>query len=254
MTENPVAIALDDTYVRRIAELGATDEPALTVHQVGGDSNQDYGIRAYDDPANLGLLFKANHYGQGYALDIQNHEGARSAIVVHQYSNAGPAVWIDNTDTAAALRINNTANPQQNPDGPNLGTGHYLEFQTAGATNGWLNKDLIFQPSASAGKVWTFLSGGGKALSCQTSPANDSVAFEVIKAHTGLQPAMTVKNAGTGHTLRFLDGGGVPVASVNTNGEYENAQAGGGIILKSPNGTRFRLTVSDAGALTAAPA
>lgn len=43
-------------------------------------------------------------------------------------------------------------------------------------------------------------------------------------------------------------------AFISPAGELESTVAGSGIVLRSPNGTRWRVTVSDAGALTVAPA
>jgi hypothetical protein len=44
--------------------------------------------------------------------------------------------------------------------------------------------------------------------------------------------------------------GAVTVPALNGTGEYENPTAGFGIVLKSANGTRFRVAVADDGALT----
>jgi hypothetical protein len=43
-------------------------------------------------------------------------------------------------------------------------------------------------------------------------------------------------------------------SAIMGNGEFEHAVAGAGIVLKSPDGTRWRLTVSNAGALVIAAA
>lgn len=67
-------------------------------------------------------------------------------------------------------------------------------------------------------------------------------------------------NASTGSTTRlhtFADGmGSTPSdkACVTTAGEFESLVAGAGVVLRSPNGTRYRITVDNAGALSVAAA
>lgn len=67
-------------------------------------------------------------------------------------------------------------------------------------------------------------------------------------------------NASTGSTTRlhtFADGmGSTPSdkACVTTAGEFESLVNGAGVVLKSPNGTRYRITVDNAGALSVAAA
>lgn len=81
--------------------------------------------------------------------------------------------------------------------------------------------------------------------------ASGSHTFQVMKRGTGTSRAMRIFNYGTGASLSFYDGALVETASVNASGEYENRVNGNGVILRSPNGGRYRVAVGDTGTLTA---
>ena len=84
-----------------------------------------------------------------------------------------------------------------------------------------------------------------------SSDSSGSHTFQVMKRGTGTSRAMRIFNYGTGASLSFYNGDLVEIASVNTSGEYENRVNGNGIILRSPNGGRYRVAVGDTGTLTA---
>lgn len=69
-------------------------------------------------------------------------------------------------------------------------------------------------------------------------------------------PAFITRNANsssTGNIHNFesnISGTTIARAFVARNGDIEITTAGGGVILKSPSGTRYKITVSDAGVLT----
>lgn len=60
--------------------------------------------------------------------------------------------------------------------------------------------------------------------------------------------------AATADLTQWNKGGGAPVAKILPDGAFESTDALAGIILKSPNGTRWRVTVGNTGVLTAAAA
>ncbi|MHB1065426.1 MAG: hypothetical protein ACYC1Z_13225 [Georgenia sp.] len=55
-------------------------------------------------------------------------------------------------------------------------------------------------------------------------------------------------------TLQRWRNAGTTKSSIMSNGEFEHAVAGAGIVLKSPDGTRYRLTVANGGTLVIAGA
>lgn len=157
-------------------------------------------------------LLYVEHYGDGtngnpqtYGIDLHNYPGAKTGLVVHQYSNVGPAIWVDNTDNQPALRFNNTHNFTLNPSGPSpTSLGDFLEFQTEGATKLRLKQNYVFE----AYQVTpTFLRTDGTALSVQTASTVSANTFEVVRAHT----------ANAGSAVRINNSGGVGL-NINQTG------------------------------------
>ena len=151
------------------------------------------------------------HFGEGtgsttqtYGIDISNRPDARTALVVHQYSNVSPAVWIDNTDNQPALRIHNTSNPTLNPGGPTVSEGDYLHFQKAGSTVMRLTHTGTFSATNFSP---IFLGNTGTALSVQTPIGVSQDTFTIIRDYpTNAGDAMQITcNGGTG--LKVLKNG-----------------------------------------------
>lgn len=91
----------------------------------------------------------------------------------------------------------------------------------------------------------------GQAYGTEVSTEVDGgTSLSVNKKGSGGGAAVLVRNAGTGSSLQFTTST-TTVARVSYAGEYEHLTAGLGIILKSPNGTRHRITVNDSGAVVA---
>lgn len=123
-----------------------------------------------DSAGAAGHLVQLDHYangsgesgGQTYGLDIHNFNGARQAMVIHQYSNAREAFRLDNTGTNAGIYINNTQNLNLNPgssgaDAPFLklhpyNMGNFLDFA-------YLMGDLTFKNDST--RTWSFQSKTG---------------------------------------------------------------------------------------------
>lgn len=286
-------------------------------------STSAYATFRYEDTAeNLGSIMNLHHRGRGgvgaqaYGLNIANHVGAKSAFVIHQYSNAMAMIRLDNTDDNAAIQIYNTENQTMNPG--RIGTGAFLDFKPWAETKRlrlldslvWLNetaKNVTFETATAANyglgvkvtkdipalfihKASAGLGAGIAVTNDGTSPGVDVVqngialglrltagpshtayiaqlrgqiygtevstdadggtALSVNKKGSGAGSALVVRNAGSGSSLQFLTGTAT-VARVSASGEYEHLLAGQGIILKSPNGTRHRVTVNDSGAVVA---
>lgn len=280
-------------------------------------------VRYEDTADHAGTILNIHHRGgvtsggQAYGINIANHTGSRSALVLHQYSKAAPSFQIDNTDIAAAILIKNTPNTVLNPDG--VQTGDFLQFKPGSEAVDrlmltdslrWLNQtklDVTFQADnatnhalgvstskdikglavsktgaglgsalevenyGSGSAVHIIQRGTGNAISVAhnyaanagkvaininanthgaqiTTNADAGSTLYLYKASTGSGDVLRIYNSGTGPSIDFRNTGG-SVAKVNPNGEYEHLTAGAGIILKSPNGTRYRVTVTDAGAL-----
>lgn len=159
--------------------------------------------------------------GQTYGVDIHNYPGAKSALVIHQYSSVERAVTIDNTGTAPAIEINNTQNKVINPGSD--GTGDYLMLRDHGVMAMRLDKDLIFRIGGT--KTPTFIHTAAKALSVQVAATYNGEAMDVTKAGSGPGAALKINNYGTGAGLHINQSGagrGLQVDAVNSGnaGQY----------------------------------
>jgi len=219
-------------------------------------------INFSDIPAAKGSVFNIDHWGTGdgntkspgqtYGLDIHNFPGAQRALVIHQYSSVSSAVTLDNTGSKPTIEIHNTQNNVINPGSD--GTGDFILLRDHGTATLRITKDLQFRTEGappSGAKGILIYNQVTKPLSVQT-PAN-VVGLEVVKTGPAAGEALRVDNRGTGKTASFKNASG-EVSGINPNGEYENNVPGGGIVLRSPNGTRFRLAVADDGTVSATPA
>lgn len=259
-----VAAAISALATPQKAE--AADEPGTYV-LANRDAEDTYQIVwrriNFSDTKNAkGSVFNIDHWGNGtgntrspgqtYGLDIHNFPGAERALVIHQYSSVSPAVHLDNTGNKPMVEIHNTQNNVINPGSD--GTGDYFLLRDHGTATLRVTKDLQFRTEGappSGPKGILIYNAVTKPLSVQT-PAN-TVGLEVVKTGSAAGEALRVDNRGSGKTASFKNATG-EVSAINPNGEYENNVPGQGLILKSPNGTRFRITVADDGTLSAAPA
>jgi len=231
---------------------------------------------------------------QAFGFDLHNNPGSSTGVVVHQYSNStavkldntgtGPSFVICQTnnpvrnpssveDTAAtgdAIRIINHTGAYWMRF---LGRGELVLTppadqveHTINATNqAGTTKNLIRLNSnapvpalqitanaSSAGAYPILVSGQNYAAQLNTS-TNGGFVAGFTKSGTGNGDVINLRNDGTGKTI-LIRQGTTTVAQVNADGEVELVTAGKGFLLRSPNGTRYRLSVSDAGAVTATAA
>ncbi|QED11500.1 hydrolase [Arthrobacter phage Qui] len=266
---------------------GVQIEPAFWRKDVG-DTGQ-HTIYLEDDVDHKHHLISLRHFGggttQNYALDISNRPGASRAMCIHQYSNLTEALRLDNTSSAPMIRIVNTENQTLNPGGVGSGDpivfedwgtvrwkiqgdgGHYIENKDTshgvfikGPTTGTKsplyiehrspsNGLQVIAAASSAGFYPILVSGQNYGPAFNTS-TNGGQTLRISKNGTGNGEALVVINSGTGTTASFRTASTTEVSKINANGEYENLVAGNGLVLKSPDGSRFRLTVDNDGALT----
>jgi hypothetical protein len=152
------------------------------------------------------------HYGDGtsgsaqtYGIDIHNYPNAKSGLVLHQYSNNGPAFWLDNTDNAPAIRINNTHNFTLNPGGPvPTSLGDFQTWDTELVPKLRLKYNYVFE----AYQVTpAFYRSEGTALSVQTPVDVAASTMTIVRTHNA--------NAGAGLSVTSSGGSGI---SVNQTG------------------------------------
>lgn len=175
------------------------------------------------------------HYGDGtgassqtYGLDIHNYPNAKSGLVLHQYSNNDPAFWLDNTDNAPAIRINNTHNFTLNPAGPNpTSLGDFQTWDTELVPKLRLKCNYVFE----AYQVTpSFYRSEGTALSAQTPVGVAASTMTVVRAHNAnAGAALSVTNSGGSGVSINQTGPGVGIAvslQVGAAGFYAGQLAG----------------------------
>lgn len=146
------------------------------------------------------------------ALDVKKTgTGAGNAATITN-AGSGPGLWIAQNGPAQALFIN-----ADNANG--LGRSAFRIFANTHAAEYNTSGDL-------------------------------GVSLLVQKNGTGLGTGIRVKNSGTGSSFSATTPSG-ETWRVAPNGEMEVLTAGVGLILKSPNGTRHRISVTDTGTLSA---
>ncbi|MBS1532891.1 MAG: SGNH/GDSL hydrolase family protein [Bacteroidetes bacterium] len=104
------------------------------------------------------------------------------------------------------------------------------------------------------GDVWI---GNSNVIGAQLSPHPSAYGKYVpMDYYTGHSFYYNTYSAGKHKFFSSggIDGGTVESWDINSDGSFESVIAGQGIILKSPGGTRYRVTVSDAGSLVVAAA
>ena len=154
-----------------------------------------------------------------YAFGVQTSKDIKGLVVTKTGTGPGSAVEVNNAGTQPGIWVKQTG----------AGNGLYVEG----------NKPEQF------GKAVARFLGNTHAAQFDIN-ADGGSAMLINKTSTGFGDAVRIINPGTGPSIDFRNAGGA-VAKVNPNGEYENLTAGAGIILKSPNGTRYRVTATDAG-------
>ena len=156
-----------------------------------------------------------------YAFGVQTSKDIRALVVTKSGTGAGSAVEVNNAGTQPGIWVKQTGS----------GNAIYVEG----------NKPEQF------GKAVARFLGNTHGAQFDIN-ADGGSGLLINKTSTGFGDAVRIINPGTGPSIDFRNAGGA-VAQVNPNGEYEHLTAGAGIILKSPNGTRYRATITDAGEL-----
>jgi len=87
----------------------------------------------------------------------------------------------------------------------------------------------------------------GTSICSYIGNSNTGEAFKITNSSTGT--GIHVDNTSTGTPVSISNGATV-LSKINSNGEFEVVTSGNGIILASPDGTRYKLTIANGGTLT----
>jgi len=167
-------------------------------------------------------------YASQYALNVETPASANTRVlyVSKQGTGAGSALDVLNKGTGAGINL-----AQQG-----AGTGINITMtDVSGAA-----KYGIYLAGQNYGVYFKTVTDGGNTL-------------DIDKTGTGNGTLAKFRNLGTGDTLSFVNASG-QVARFSSGGEYENLALGGGILVKAPNGTRYRIAVNNSGVVTATAA
>ncbi len=193
-------IAVDTELSSRFVRTAVTGADTNVLIQTDGTDDTVYALEIKDNAStNGGRLLQLTHYGnadtQSYALNISNRSGAGSAAVIHNYSDVGPSLIIDNTRSKAAIYIRNTENETLDPGG--FGTGDYLDLYggSAGDTHRLmrLTKDLAFMAYDTTKPV-TF------------SPQVAAVGLSVSQAYGAVALSVSASSGAAGFYVASLSG------------------------------------------------
>lgn len=156
-----------------------------------------------------------------YAFGIQVDADKTGLQVTKTATGAGNAAWISNAGTGNALFVSQTG-----------------------------NAEAMQVYSDVADRVASRVRGNNYGLAVGTvADGGDTVS--ISKSGTGVGAALRITNKGVGSTVSFMDGNG-EVAKIYNNGEIELYTPGAGIIMRSPDGGRYKVYVNNLGALVAA--
>ncbi len=243
-------------------------------HADGSGGSQVYGIDIAQNPGAVSA-FVGHQYSSARAFIELDNTDSQPLILMRNTNNP-----VKNPGGAAAgqsatgdfLRFVNTSGYQMfrvlgrgeviiRPAADT--TAHALEVVGAtdssrrlfkGTMNGPGTAVEIVASTASAG-FWPLLVTGhdyGPRFSTSQNGANRFV-LQLVKSGTGNGNVLAMQNHGTDKTVRIQQGT-TDVAAINADGEFEHLTAGKGMILKSPDGTRYRVAVADGGTVTVDPA
>lgn len=140
--------------------------------------------------------------GQTYGLEVHRYDGAKTALVIHDYDNGsnGPAIWVDQTNANQLLRLNNTFNNTINPG--HTGTGNFIQFMTNGADLGAIDKDMKWHVLGGTNPV-AFQSDVASVGAVSINGTQAAIALQINQ--TGAASAMQIScnNAGAAGQYAF---------------------------------------------------
>lgn len=157
---------------------------------------------------------------QTYAFGVQMDADKTGLMVMKNATGAGNAAWITNSGTGHALFVSQTG--------------------TAEAFHVYSNV---------AGRFSARVRGNDHGAVI-TTQADSGVTLDVTKNGVGPGIVTRIVNKGTGAFMAFVNNAG-DAFRVHQTGEVEIFTPAAGVIMRSPNGTRFKVFVTNDGSLMA---
>lgn len=233
-SNNGPLIWLDNTDNQPLLRLHNTQNTTLNPGRDGTGAFiqfQDHGTEIMQ--IDKDLVFKTLN-GTKTMTILNTVAKAFSVQQASSYAGSGAAMEIIKSSTGSGAALDIT----------NAGTGKALVLKQNGAGTA-----LQIDAGIGATGIYPSLINGQDYGPKFSTATNGGTTLALQKDGTGNGDALKITNKGTGLAAAFYNGAGA-LSGITAAGEYENFVSGAGVVLKSPNGTRFRLTVGDDGALT----
>jgi len=191
----------------------------------------------YDRTNSPESLITLAHGGQGaaesYGINLYNYRGARSAMVIHNYSSNGLGLQIDSVANQSMIKLKNATNDVLAPG--QVGTSPFFEFAGYDGYLGSGNEALLgmlteslYWVSYTSGKPWTFTASGAGAPALFCNGQNDGEGLRVYSFGSGegvrirqwnTAPALNVQTPTGGYGLLVNSNGHVAI-NTNTDAGY----------------------------------
>lgn len=262
---------------RFLDEAGANGSLVDVEHNGDGSGNagQTYGLDIHNNPGARSAFVIHQYSSVQAAVQIDNTD-SNSAVLIKNTNNTTKNPAGAASGTSASGNFFRCIGTDGTPYWTLMGRGEIFSTPPADATahaievvgNATSNKKLLRLDARGPGIAAEILAQAGAAgfypltvtgydygprfTTSQNGSGRSSLRVE--KMGTGTGEAVIVVNQGTGATLSLRTAPSTEVAKFRPNGELELMNAGAGVILRSPNGTAYRLTVGDDGAVGTAPA
>jgi len=239
--------------------LGVTGEASF-----GQTDTTGYLVSVKDTTSNPVSALHVGHSGTAvgaYGVEVHNFAdnasaptpgtGAETALTVHQYSDAGPAVIIDNTRSQTLISLRNALNNVTSNG--TFGSGNFFDFSgfpsDSPATRvslGQLNKDLTFGTRSNVNTTWSFgdglaVSSGSSTIRAALAVSSANTSFPGISVNETASSiyAISVSSLTHGQNVTYSGDGGEGI-------HLEKDGTGAGTALKIVNkGTGDSILVTD---------
>lgn len=202
----------------------------------------------------------------GVILDTLTSLTTSGAKIVSVRNAGVEKAYVDKDGGLVVSGVASGANALLVPSHTKINFGNNPDYTWARSTSQYtvdFGTGIYSEAAFGTGFVAALNTGGGYV--CRSSGVTTGFSNQYYAAFIDGNPADNASAVGVnigsayvftsaGAKLAKFHNGGTEKAFISKDGEYEQTVAANGIVLQSPDGTRFRLTISNAGAVAVAAA